>query len=283
LITEIRNLVRPVQGLLENLVSETVRSRNSVIEGGLPHSEILGSKPVRGSPRLIAAYHVLHRLSAPRHPPDTLLALDCSHRRCPPLGRGYRSVTRLLNSSSGPKRDRRIQCFFLCCAEKRPSCFTANHPKDVGVVRRRAQRRLRTNAQSKPESLRRITIVLLERAMLAHHAPEQRRSDGLPYSRCHAARNPPKNSGGGKKYLFHGREGSVTSLACAESGGARRDRTDDLLLAKQALSQLSYGPVSRSQTPQHNRSSAIKREGEWWAWDDSNVRPHPYQGCALTT
>ena len=28
------------------------------------------------------------------------------------------------------------------------------------------------------------------------------------------------------------------------AGGARRDRTDDLLLAKQALSQLSYGPVS---------------------------------------
>ena len=28
------------------------------------------------------------------------------------------------------------------------------------------------------------------------------------------------------------------------SGGARRDRTDDLLLAKQALSQLSYGPKS---------------------------------------
>jgi hypothetical protein len=30
------------------------------------------------------------------------------------------------------------------------------------------------------------------------------------------------------------------------SGGARRDRTDDLLLAKQALSQLSYGPCQRS-------------------------------------
>ena len=27
------------------------------------------------------------------------------------------------------------------------------------------------------------------------------------------------------------------------SGGARRDRTDDLMLAKHALSQLSYGPV----------------------------------------
>ncbi len=29
------------------------------------------------------------------------------------------------------------------------------------------------------------------------------------------------------------------------SGGARRDRTDDLMLAKHALSQLSYGPVRR--------------------------------------
>jgi hypothetical protein len=28
----------------------------------------------------------------------------------------------------------------------------------------------------------------------------------------------------------------------ALAGGARRNRTDDLLLAKQALSQLSYGP-----------------------------------------
>jgi hypothetical protein len=54
------------------------------IEGGFPHSEILGSKPVRGSPRLIAAYHVLHRLSAPRHPPNALMTLDCSHYRRPP-------------------------------------------------------------------------------------------------------------------------------------------------------------------------------------------------------
>jgi hypothetical protein len=28
-----------------------------------------------------------------------------------------------------------------------------------------------------------------------------------------------------------------------DDGGGRRDRTDDLLLAKQALSQLSYAPV----------------------------------------
>ena len=31
----------------------------------------------------------------------------------------------------------------------------------------------------------------------------------------------------------------------SELGGARRDRTADPLLAKQVLSQLSYGPLSR--------------------------------------
>ena len=34
-----------------------------------------------------------------------------------------------------------------------------------------------------------------------------------------------------------------------ESGGARRDRTDDLMLAKHALSQLSYVPV-KEQSPE---------------------------------
>ena len=69
------------------------------IEGGFPHSEIRGSKVVRTSPRLIAAYHVLHRLSAPRHPPDTLIALDRSHYRYPPhdpsLGRTGDAAARI--------------------------------------------------------------------------------------------------------------------------------------------------------------------------------------------
>ena len=54
------------------------------------------------------------------------------------------------------------------------------------------------------------------------------------------------------------------------NGGAERDRTADPLLAKQVLSQLSYSPIKVSR----------KR---WWAWIDSNYRPHPYQGCALAT
>src|SRR5438094_396526 len=39
---------------------------------GSPHSEIPGSKPADGSPRLNAANHVLLRLVAPRHPPCAL-------------------------------------------------------------------------------------------------------------------------------------------------------------------------------------------------------------------
>ncbi len=43
------------------------------LRGGLPHSDMRGSTLARNSPRLIAACHVLHRLLAPRHPPDALL------------------------------------------------------------------------------------------------------------------------------------------------------------------------------------------------------------------
>ena len=57
---------------------------------GFPHSEIHGSKRIRSSPRLIAAYHVLHRLLAPRHPPNALKTLDYSHYQYPPVLRKFR-------------------------------------------------------------------------------------------------------------------------------------------------------------------------------------------------
>ena len=51
-------------------------SCNDTLAGGLPHSDIHGSTPARGSPWLFAACHVLHRLLVPRHPPNALLILD---------------------------------------------------------------------------------------------------------------------------------------------------------------------------------------------------------------
>ncbi|PDP67141.1 hypothetical protein CLI70_12145 [Prevotella intermedia] len=38
----------------------------------MSHSEISGSKVICTYPKLIAAYHVLHRLREPRHPPYAL-------------------------------------------------------------------------------------------------------------------------------------------------------------------------------------------------------------------
>ena len=56
----------------------------------------------------------------------------------------------------------------------------------------------------------------------------------------------------------------------SKSGGARRDRTDDLLLAKQALSQLSYGPlrdqwsgISNQISREELRRSFDPRISEW--------------------
>ena len=38
----------------------------------MSHSEIAGSRDICSYPALIAAYHVLHRLREPRHPPCAL-------------------------------------------------------------------------------------------------------------------------------------------------------------------------------------------------------------------
>ena len=46
-----------------------------ISQEGLPHSGIPGLASVCDYPRLIAAYHALHRLLVPRHPPYTLSSL----------------------------------------------------------------------------------------------------------------------------------------------------------------------------------------------------------------
>ena len=43
--------------------------------GEFPHSEISGSMLICSSPKLIAAYHVFHRLPVPRHSPCALVRL----------------------------------------------------------------------------------------------------------------------------------------------------------------------------------------------------------------
>jgi hypothetical protein len=59
-----------------------------------------------------------------------------------------------------------------------------------------------------------------------------------------------------------------------KGGGDEGTRTPDPLLAKEVLSQLSYIPAARRCYPML---------GRWWAFLDSNQRPLPYQGSALTS
>src|SRR5689334_12483989 len=66
-------------------------------------------------------------------------------------------------------------------------------------------------------------------------------------SPLHDVRQPASRDRGSTRYKFKFMDDARSRLT--RIGGARRDRTDDLLLAKQALSQLSYGPVSSAGLP----------------------------------
>ena len=48
---------------------------HEVFSCGFPHSDISGSMDICSSPKLIAAYHVFHRLPVPRHSPCALVRL----------------------------------------------------------------------------------------------------------------------------------------------------------------------------------------------------------------
>ena len=225
-----------------------------------PDSEIRGSEGARPYSRLIAACYVLHRLCAPRHPPDALaLTLDRSaFVPCPEKRPGSRTIRRL-SACAVPFLE-----WYLCdqieCLMDQPVVRPANPAFTCQRFR------IRTDV--------RIQIVFLSKSK-----PRSNRIVGRLWP---AAR----------------------SCRAAKDGGADRDRTDDLKLAKLALSQLSYGPgvqndhgFNWSGSPSRSSRQAARlrplgfgvaaitrfaREG-WWARDELNVRPHAYQACALTT
>src|SRR5207245_4963350 len=89
---------------------------------GFPHSEISGSMPACGSPKLIAACHVFHRLLLPRHPPCALSSLTIKLTR--PTAVHFQSFTftmpsRAKHDSSEARiaRSRGTLCLFLISAK----------------------------------------------------------------------------------------------------------------------------------------------------------------------
>jgi hypothetical protein len=74
---------------------------------------------------------------------------------------------------------------------------------------------------------------------------------------------------------------SLRCLFCRQSGGDEETRTPDPLLAKETLCQLSHGPKGTAAS-----IAAVCRfldPEPRWAVLDSNQRPLPYQGSALTS
>ena len=269
------------------------------VEGGFPHSEIRGSMPVRGSPRLIAAYHVLHRLSAPRHPPDTLMTLDHSHHRCPtgkPKGshpeKNADARPRRLDRASvqlagaGPK-----DLCFQTCPRRGAVKLPVTGPHRAQAVSRRTHVAAGSAHKAGPlamlmhvsagQTVRSDTFTLHD---VEQHAPPQRAGDApAGASRTANSMDADEAQGalGSRGSRLKGLDkGTAVPPPCpaphgVSRGGARRDRTDDLMLAKHALSQLSYCPKRVTLEDGRPRS-------DWWAWEDSNFRPHAYQARALT-
>ena len=162
---------------------------------GLPHSEICGSKPVCGSPQLIAAYHVLHRLLAPRHSPYALSSLTIRTR----------TVVLLAPSSDS----------------RAPAEITGSlQPKPV------ARRRQLSNAHC---------VCVVGKLPLRSIQLSKSLGNIVRFQICRPTR--PR----GNRPEISTRAGSRPPHAPprAKDGGEYRARTGDLLVANQALSQLS--------------------------------------------
>ncbi len=180
------------------------RSRIPRCRGGLPHSEIPGSPIARISPGLFAACHVLHRLSVPRHPPDAL------HLRLIP----------------GVIRQRHIHCEIRRTKPPRTGARAPLSPKrpHMKTLLRIARTALRC---AEPIRLGHMTNSLFTLQTTPPPGSPRTVSLDLLQTPCdRVARATPVAS---------------PQLRC-DRGGGERIRTDDLLLAKQALSQLSYTP-----------------------------------------
>ena len=198
--------------------------------GGLPHSDIHGSKPARGSPWLFAACHVLHRLLVPRHPPNALIALEISPimHRSQPRSKSKRHHSR----PSQATQHIRIPARSPTAAWLHP-LFRELHRSDNSSARRANPCGSTHAPRDAPEPI--------------HTCKEPRHS----HTDLGHIQLPPDTPN-----LFFRDE--IPQPTSPQHGGGDRDRTDDPLLAKQVLSQLSYTPmrsVARSTGPAIQRGT----------------------------
>jgi hypothetical protein len=116
------------------------------MSGGFPHSEISGSKPIPGSPKLNAGYHVLHRLLLPRHPPNALFALDLTRKE---QGRWFK----------WPASLRRQKSYTYPCVQR--TYPKAQSPHTVSVLDLEQYHLSGSNPQDSPYSDRQMILMFL--------------------------------------------------------------------------------------------------------------------------
>ena len=231
---------------------------------GFPHSDILGSTSARDAPGLNAACHVLHLLFAPRHPPRALCSLTPSQ----PLTRrsGAGGIDRVLLDTTKSSISSIVTDVVTYPVVKvrspggDPAAATLGSGP-VPAIRWSVgsggahgsgdprSSGLRTRDDGSRTSLR--TVVRC--AELATRRSSRDSTRVIRLSSVDLAQ------------VFVLRPGRT------RSGGDEETRTPDPLLAKEMLCQLSYVPFG----------ATVVRG--WWAFLDSNQRPLPYQGSALTS
>ena len=223
--------------------------------GGLPHSDTLGSKPARGSSRIFAACHVLHRLLVPRHPPDALLLLEqksTMHRN------NQHSPARQLAPPDPtvkphpPSGSRSTQHLLLipdhCSTSTRGP--RPNRTKGTGSDKHSRRTRHGRPTDPLPAVPKHTVPKITEPSCAPRDAPEP--DSHLPKTKAFPARSAePFPSHDNRTQPDHPEPGgdgdrppNMGVIGITSGHGGDRDRTDDPLLAKQVLSQLSYTPTA---------------------------------------
>ena len=241
---------------------------------GFPHSEICGSRPIRGSPQLIAAYHVLHRLSTPRHPPNALLILDRSRLRRPTPNTTVTPLARSLDCKADhpPKRitqlipSQHYRTFRAGPSRIDPRGSPPGFPTERPVAH------MFHDVQHPYGTATRYRVPSSE---LCLSTP----SHSQPGARYVPPANPLRVRLFSKSTHPSGTVIPIRSLSTSQQsaatdqpgGGGGRDRTDDLKLAKLPLSQLSYAPDRR-----YRSTKAYTVNATCEPWDLEKAR----KGCA---
>ena len=217
----------------------------------MPHSDIFGSKFARNSPKLLAACHVLHRLCMPRHPPNALIL-----RLRTFIISMIKMILRYLKISD---KNGYLVYSLIIQYNMRASPHIA--PNNATTSKTHLQCQI--SIQNQSPDFRQIhdktrvfiswnTIIYLlwwAPFALANNqiTPRGAKSRDLV---GRGGLEPPTSrlSGVRSNHLSYRPQPCLFTLKSeCEFGGANRDRTDDLKLAKLALSQLSYGPLINTQ------------------------------------